>query len=187
MNTPNNAKSAASIAAIKCAMLELVAEKPYLQISVAELCKKAGLNRTTFYSHFSSVHDVLVELEDDMYQTVVKDVLPADGDVQLLTSKDTMCQVLGFLKKQERLYRQFLPQLSETRIFRELSEFVQEKYIIPNYHPASSMRGEYGYHFEFCKQGTMGILTKWVSGGCAESEEEMASFIEHMLKLCIAQ
>ncbi|MGM9606940.1 MAG: TetR/AcrR family transcriptional regulator [Oscillospiraceae bacterium] len=185
MNKPNNAKSAASVAALKQALMELVVDKPYLQITVQELCKKAGLNRTTFYSHYSSVHDVLVALEDDLYQTVTDEILPADGDIQQLASKNTMCLVLSFIKRYESLYRMFLPELAETRVFQELTGFVRKKYIIPHYRPASSLRAEYDYRFEYCKQGTMGVLIKWVTDGCVEPEEDVASFIEHMLQLCI--
>ena len=44
-------------------LLELMREKSYEAISISEICKKAGVGRTTFYRHFSengSKDDILI-------------------------------------------------------------------------------------------------------------------------------
>jgi AcrR family transcriptional regulator len=50
---------------IKDAMLELLAEGPFEKITVASLCRKAEIVRTTFYLHYDGLTDVLKELADD--------------------------------------------------------------------------------------------------------------------------
>lgn len=42
------------------AMMLLIQQKPYRQISVSELCKAAGISRQTFYSLFTSRENVMV-------------------------------------------------------------------------------------------------------------------------------
>ena len=42
------------------AMMALIREKPYAQITVSELCKSAGISRQTFYSLFTSRENVMV-------------------------------------------------------------------------------------------------------------------------------
>ena len=42
------------------AMMRLIAQKPYAQISVSELCKAAGISRQTFYTLFTSRENVMV-------------------------------------------------------------------------------------------------------------------------------
>jgi AcrR family transcriptional regulator len=42
------------------AMMRLIQDKPYAQISVSELCKEAGISRQTFYSLFTSRENVMV-------------------------------------------------------------------------------------------------------------------------------
>ena len=44
------------------ALLLLLQKKPLDKISVSELCKKAGVNRTTFYNHYTTPADILHEL-----------------------------------------------------------------------------------------------------------------------------
>ena len=45
---------------IAAAMMALIQEKPYAQISISELCKTAGISRQTFYSLFTSRDNVMV-------------------------------------------------------------------------------------------------------------------------------
>ena len=42
------------------AMMELIREKPFTQITISELCKTAGISRQTFYSLFTSRENVMV-------------------------------------------------------------------------------------------------------------------------------
>ena len=50
---------------VKDAMLELLAETPFEKITVAALCRRADIVRTTFYLHYDSLTDVIKELADD--------------------------------------------------------------------------------------------------------------------------
>ena len=42
------------------AMMALLGEKPFSQITVSELCKAAGISRQTFYTLFTSRENVMV-------------------------------------------------------------------------------------------------------------------------------
>lgn len=50
---------------IKDAMLALLRKKAFDTISVAELCREAGVGRATFYTHYAGLMDVIDELADD--------------------------------------------------------------------------------------------------------------------------
>ena len=43
-------------------LLRLLETKPLDGISVTELCKESGINRATFYNHYSSPHDLLTDI-----------------------------------------------------------------------------------------------------------------------------
>ena len=61
MNIKNNKKSQQSKQKIKDALSTLIKDKEY-QVSVKYLCEVAKINRTTFYSHFDSVEEVLYDM-----------------------------------------------------------------------------------------------------------------------------
>ena len=51
---------------IRRAFTDLLRQKPLQSISVRELCSKAGINRSTFYAHYSDVYDLLNQIEEEM-------------------------------------------------------------------------------------------------------------------------
>lgn len=53
--------------AIKDALLEIMYEKDFKDITVSELLKKANVSRGTFYAHFSNLDDVKQQLIYDLY------------------------------------------------------------------------------------------------------------------------
>ncbi|MGM9537427.1 MAG: TetR/AcrR family transcriptional regulator [Candidatus Onthomonas sp.] len=55
---------------LKESLIRLLKEKEIRKISVTELCQDAGINRTTFYSHYSSQYDVLEDMENTMLQEI---------------------------------------------------------------------------------------------------------------------
>ena len=55
MNTKNNQRHQNTIAVIEAAFVSLLNEKELKDISVSELCEKAGINRSTFYDNYADV------------------------------------------------------------------------------------------------------------------------------------
>ena len=43
------------------ALLYLLEKKPFEYITVSEICKKADVNRSTFYLHYENTQDLLIE------------------------------------------------------------------------------------------------------------------------------
>ncbi len=50
---------------IKDSLLELLSEMDFADITIAALCRKAGMNRGTFYLHYNNTSQVLDELFSD--------------------------------------------------------------------------------------------------------------------------
>ena len=57
---------------LKEALLELLTQKELGQINVSELCRRADINRATFYKHYAVPQDVLREIEQDMGKDLQK-------------------------------------------------------------------------------------------------------------------
>ncbi len=58
------------------ALLSLMAEKPFIKITIAEITEKAEVSRPTFYLHYKNKEEVLVDYLDSMYQTFMEDMQP---------------------------------------------------------------------------------------------------------------
>ena len=64
MNTKNNKRKRESQRKIETAFIELLQEKELNQISVIAICKKANLNRSTFYSSYLDIYDLVSKIGD---------------------------------------------------------------------------------------------------------------------------
>lgn len=56
--------------AIELALLELLGSKKIDEISISELAEAADVNRKTFYNHFSSVTEVLDNVEENFFHYI---------------------------------------------------------------------------------------------------------------------
>ena len=63
-----------TLASIRKAFYELVLEKNYNEISITELTEHAGINRKTFYLHYSSLDDLVSEIEDEIVSEILEKV-----------------------------------------------------------------------------------------------------------------
>ena len=56
--------------AIRDALFSLLAEKPINKISISDIAATAQINRKTFYAHYDCIDDILVELEDEVVESI---------------------------------------------------------------------------------------------------------------------
>ncbi len=56
---------------IKESLLDLLKKEDLYHISVKEICANSGINRSTFYAHYDSPRDVLLEIEREMAKEIL--------------------------------------------------------------------------------------------------------------------
>ena len=56
-------------------LLYLLKEQPIQKISVSLLCEKSDINRSTFYTYYSSPMDLLESIEDEILNTLEEDMI----------------------------------------------------------------------------------------------------------------
>lgn len=60
------------------AFLMLLKTVPLHAISIRELCKEAGINRTTFYNHYGSQYDLLADISQRFLDSIAERLENAD-------------------------------------------------------------------------------------------------------------
>lgn len=58
--------------ALKLSLRDLIISKPYDEITITELCKKAKVNRNTFYLHYNTKDDLVENILDDLLLEIIK-------------------------------------------------------------------------------------------------------------------
>lgn len=161
---------------LKESMLSILKEKELDTINVAELCRKAGVNRATFYRHYEIPRDVLMEIQQDLYRELLQQVkLPqATGDIRPMIEK--LCV---FLDDHQELLRILVRSNSDT----EFADFMQDMYL--------ELAKEYS-HLGMLKRldqedialltlystgGSYFVLRSWIMGSIKKTPREMADYV----------
>ncbi|MGQ5709640.1 TetR/AcrR family transcriptional regulator [Lactobacillus sp. PSON] len=124
-----------TINVIKEAFIKLINKEPYSKITVAQLCREAEINRSTFYLHFDSIDDVLDAVLDDAL-LLTKTSPTVDFENQSFTFHDLneneslvpACQRIGDADKYQKLLLD--PDLSEYIIGRIMLH--EKDKVVPN-------------------------------------------------------
>lgn len=143
---------------LKRALLALLAEKPIAKIKVNELCEKAGINRATFYRHFSCCEDLLDCIKQDFLNDFIKSL-----DIEDWTEPDAiihavfksidenkdLCDVLAFNTPTPALFRFMLD--------------VSYEHCIPKWQATipAFPREDMDLLFDFIASGTSSIIHKY--------------------------
>ncbi len=180
MNTKNNARSRASREALRRGLLTLLEQQELQEITVAQLCREAGVNRSTFYSHYENIWNVLEELEEEMDQSLRAQLRwVTDIDSAMLDQKTYLV-----LTRQIAAYPAFFraryhnPSVRAGR-FDSGMQWLKEEMLA-----SAAMRGRNHamllYYLSYTFAGITEVLRSWVDGGCQESAQEIADVLYEM-------
>ena len=98
--------------ALKDALLGLLGEKGFNDITVAELCRRADVTRATFYRHFGGIMDVVDMLVDDAFD-VANNVRGENAGLALLERLEAVAALRS--PDELRDHESLLPPCSRTR------------------------------------------------------------------------
>lgn len=154
------------------ALFELLKEKSIEKITPTELCRKATINRNTFYSHYKSTSDLLEDIENELFEKVDDSVNNSNSSIEAITA---LCEML---KANKKLSVILFSKNSTARIMKKVFE-------ITNKFNMSKMNTEQNNLSDNYKQmlssytimGSAAVLECWVNNGMTEEPEEIANFI----------
>ena len=164
MNVKNNKRRRESVDKIQKAFMELLQTKELKEISVSDICKITGLNRSTFYSNFIDIYDLADK---------IRDILEADFDLVFSkdkTNHDGALLMFRHIRENQLFYKTYF----------KLGYDERHQVLIYDRSRAEKDFGNRNieYHIEFFRSGINAVIKKWLNGGCVESPEEMAEIIK---------
>ena len=70
------------------ALISLLASKDFEYITIKDICEKAGVNRSTFYLHYSNTSDLLEEVIDRLNENVPGTAIQMKNDYEVKVNFD---------------------------------------------------------------------------------------------------
>lgn len=162
MNVKNNKRKRESVEKIEKAFVELLQTEELNKISVTDICKITGLNRSTFYANFIDIYDLAdklrVKLEAD-FNEQFKDRTNHDAETMFRHIYDN--------------------QLFYKTYFKLGYDEKHTSYIFDTMRAEKDFGGKHiEYHIEFFRNGINAIIKMWLAGGCRETPDEMAEILK---------
>ena len=169
------------------ALISLLKEKPFDYITVSEICKKAGVNRSTFYLHYETIGDLLEEttryILDDFLTYFKKDVV---FEVKML--KECELDEIFFIRKEY-----LVPCLTYVRDHKEIFATILTHYKTLNFDDVHRQMFEniynpvldrFGYNKEnrhyvmmYYLNGIMAVISEWLKEDCSNPIEDIIGII----------
>ncbi len=169
MNLRNNARSKLSKVKIRDAFLGICAEKGMDRATVQDICRMAGINRTTFYAYYSDVYALRDCIEDEFFKEAVKHCAGVSNSAALsgaLTFMLENADVFNACAKGDSL-----------RLIERCLEIIRPD-IERRMDEAGTNRA---YAVDFIIAGARGLLDSWIRGGFSQDVDEIVSALAEML------
>lgn len=166
------------------ALLLILKQKDFDYITVKELCKKAGVNRSTFYLHYDNMCDLLSETIEFLKEKLVKKFEKLDFSgiekrekENLLFYTPKYCvPYLEFIKENKKAFKVVFARqgLFETD---KTSEALYLKIFLPIMQQFDIDSHKRKYIIKFYLSGIHSIIVEWIKGDCQDDIEFVANLV----------
>ena len=167
MNTPNNKRRKESMERIEKVFVELLQTKELDEIRVSDICKRAGLNRTTFYANYADIYGLADAIRNKLENEVTD--LYEDEITQRFNNNDYL-KLFRHIKDNQIFYQTYfkLGYDNEYKVIAYDVNLARE-----HFHNQFVE-----YHMEFFRAGITQIIKLWLKNGCRESPEDMVEILK---------
>ncbi len=164
MNTKNNKRRRDSQTKIEMAFANMLLTRNISEISVTDICKETGLNRTTFYANYLDIYDLADKIRENIEQAFGRALSDKENQNAL-----TMFRLIY---ENQIMFKVYFKLNHDKNKYDRIYDFeLAKKHFDDDRHIA--------YHIEFFKSGLNAIIKMWLDGGCRETPEEMAEIVKN--------
>ena len=163
---------------LKESLLDLMKEKPIDKITPTELCRRAEINRNTFYKHYYTTRDLLQEIEDEFSAQIVESLgakLHQNDTLQLLQQ---ICQIV--LDKKE--FCKILLSANGDPAFMQDVIMLGKGFILQSWEEMGVLLSEEKMEiaFAFIISGSVAIMRTRAAGDMSIPPQEIAELINRL-------
>ena len=169
------------------ALISLLEEKTFEYVTVSEICKRANVNRSTFYLHYENTVDLLNEtarfLLDDFIayfnvdtKIITNKFKESSLDELNFISDEYLHPYLSYIKENKRVFATVLlhsDSFGFSDIFQRLYENIFNPILERFDYPITDRK----YVMIFYLSGITAVVTEWLKDECEKSIEEVSQII----------
>ena len=167
---------------IKQSLIELMYEKPFKDITVTDITKRADLNRGTFYLHYIDIYDLLSKIEDETLQAIEEMLLDYRCKINMPSCYELLNEFFSYIEDNRDLFQILLNSESEGIFLNKLQHLIKTMGLdLMKVAYKDTSRPQYSYFLSFVLNGVLGVTEQWFNNGMDMSSTEMATMIDHFI------
>ncbi len=165
MNVKNNKRRRESQEKIEKAFIELLQTREINEITVSDIIKNTGLNRSTFYANYMDIFD----LADKTREKLENDFSNLFADYDYFHERTGALKLFTHIKENQIFYKTYFKLCYDDRQLVSVYDTKRAE--------KERIDSNIKYHIEFFRNGLNAIIKLWLASGCRESPEEMAEVL----------
>ena len=166
MNTKNNKRRKESQEKIGKAFVGLLQTRELKDITVSDIIKSTGLNRSTFYANYLDIFDLADKVREEL-ETQFSHLF---ADYDYFNERSGALKMFRHIKENQIFYQTYFKLCYDSKHLVTVCD--------PKRAEQEQVAKNLNYHIEFFRNGLNAIIKLWLAGGCKESPEEMADVLK---------
>ncbi len=170
------------------ALFWLLEEKSFYDITIKEVCERAGVNRSTFYAHYQNTYELLEETQNNLINEFFNSFNMHDMDIEKLSAGDAvfidtpyLVPFLEYVKKNKSVFKVYLNNLNYFKPS-EVYNFMLEKVFIAVFKKYNvTDKKVITYMMKYFLTGVNAIVEEWLAGDCKDD----INFVCKMIITCV--
>jgi len=157
-------------------LLTLMKEKSIAKITPTELCRHAGLNRNTFYTHYNSPEALLESIEDEFYEQVRLSLDKSLSEGHITSSLAGICQAIF---DNRDLCAVLFAEYGNKDFLRRIIGLAHDR-TVAEWKSLGVKEDDEQLEMLYCftANGSVSVIQKWIQEGMNSAPSEIAQFIE---------
>lgn len=159
-------------------LLMLLKDQPIQKISVSRLCEASDINRSTFYTYYSSTMDLLESIEDEILDTLEYDLKQFNKENSI---SQLMSSIIDYIGDHKELIRLLFSSHGDPGFLNKLIA-ASQKWTMPllqSKYPDYSAWQLNALH-TYIVGGCIAIIEQWIIQGFQQSEKEISHLLENL-------
>lgn len=183
MAKATNQRAALTKKMVQEGLLRLLANQDIRTITVSDLARESGINRTTFYRHYGTPYDVLKELEEDLISVLSTDddvigKMMSGNTVELRRSIERICSHIQEHKETARL---IIKNDTDPQFAANLFRFPRNQKLVEKTLPSRLNDEQRALASTFFATGSYCLLRQWIMDELEMTPTQVAG----LLTMCI--
>ncbi|WP_028594281.1 TetR/AcrR family transcriptional regulator [Paenibacillus assamensis] len=167
---------------IRRALVELMLEKEYQKITIKDIVERADISRGTFYAHYSDVHAVIEQIENEIMEKMIEFLDEFKHTDLIQNMMPFLAKVSHFLDQDIEFYRMLIAVDAASTFMSKMKAILIESLL--SYERKMNTvqeREAFNLHVNFFASGLVAMYEDWFKGKLNGSLEDLAAAVSRIM------